>query len=292
MSRVVRRLLNVLLAITVLVVPLVADAGRRVESVGAVLVSEPLSTPERQEARAAAFEVAVSDAVFRVALELIQEDHSLRRPQGAESGSGLAQGAEPAAFDAMSPDEQKQVLERVLGDNPRQYTNRFELIEDRGVRPRRFVQNGDPNLTSEYVLIARVDVDETSVRRALEQSGLLAPLAAEKPEMLGHTRIVLSDVSTYSIYEAVLETLRERVRVNSVTPVEFQPGVAVLAVESDLAPEAIGRALQIHLPKEFAVAAMQVNGSEIDLRIEAVPAPTAQDSSGDVESSGSTPIIR
>jgi len=89
-----------------------------------------------------------------------------------------------------------------------------------------------------------------------------------------------------------METLSERVRVHSVVPVEFRPGVAVLAVESDLAPEAIGRALQIHLPKEFAVAAMQVKGAELDLRIEAVPAPPAQDSSGDVESSGSTPIIR
>jgi len=292
MSRKIQCLVSAFLMIFVLVAALVAEAGRRVESVGAVLVSQSPSTAERQEARTAAFQSALSDAVFRVALELVQEERNLRGPQAVEPGSEVTQGAGPVAFDALSPDEQKQMIARVLGDKPRQYTNRFELIEDRGVRPRQFVQEGDPQLTSEYVLVARVEVDETSVRRALEQAGLLAPRTAVTTASLGHTRIVLSDVSSYSIYKTVMETLSERVRVNSVTPVEFRPGIAVLAVESDLTPEAISRALEIHLPKEFAVKGMQVNGSELDLHIEAVPTPPEPDSTGEVESSGSTAIIR
>jgi len=190
------------LGIAVLLASGAGAAERRVESVGAApLGAEAGNRPARDLALVS----AVDAAVLRVARDLLPEDFA------------------PPAGSGQSPE---RWLAGKLGDDLLVYASQFSILEDRGQRPAVF--SSDPGVESEYVVLAAVRVDVDALRDQLGAQGLLK--ASSRTTEL---RLVVQGLEVYRPLALLRQALEEQRGVRSVTPVEFTPGQAVLAVVAD-----------------------------------------------------------
>ena len=228
------------LALLVLATPAWAADLRLTEAVGAVPLhadARPASPP-----RDAAVRKALSEAVRRVALELLAE---------------------------QDPAEVEPGLEAALGTDPLAYISRFRTLEDRGERPVLF--SDDPDAKTEYVVVVEASVDAGRLRERLARAGLLVAPAGEVHRY--HVRLEAEGLEDYAAYRALRETLLEGVGVRSALPVELEPGRAVLDVDGELAGEALLAALVRAAPPGLTLTALETGPERLHVRVHLTPAP-------------------
>lgn len=225
---------------------------RRVEAVGVV----PLyaDTPSRVPPRDAALERALQEAVVHVALDELPD------------------------FD---PEAGHDELAAALGDDPSAFTSRYRIREDRGERPALFTD--DPEVESEYVLVAEVHVDVERVRQRLAQAGLLVPSGDSRRYRV---RVVIEGVESYAAYMAV-RTLLEEQDVRSVLPLEMERGRAVLEVDGERPPDELMSGLLSAAPSNLRLVPLGVDDESLTLRASFLGVPAASDPGG---GPGSRPI--
>jgi nitroreductase len=164
---------------------------RRLEVVGVV----PAGADARPgaPARQAALDAALTQAVERVARELLSNDT------------------------AADPDLD---LRRVLGGKPREFTVGYKVLEDRGER--RALLLADPEISTEYVLLVEVFVDVTRIESALDAAGLLlaAPVGGTGQELW----LVVERLPSYRAYQTLRRHLMEQAGATSVIPAVFDSG--------------------------------------------------------------------
>jgi hypothetical protein len=149
----------------------------------------------------------------------------------------------------------------VLGDDPLDYTVRFHVAEDRGVRPALF--GADPKVAFEYVVVVEAQIDVDRVERRLEDAGLLVAGRADAPER--DLRLVVEDLRSFAAYAALREVLIEGVGVKSALPVEMERGRAELVVRTHHGAEQLLEALLRSAPPELVIT--PVGGPEGVLRL-------------------------
>jgi hypothetical protein len=218
---------------------------RRVEAVGAVPAVK--GTPARQP-REEALARALAEAVRSVALEEL----------GALGGGAAADPELLARVDAA------------LGGRPRDYANRYRVIEDRGERAALFSQ--DPAVEREYVVVVEVYVDGQKVRSRLVDRGLLVATPSGEPQTRRVTLIV-EELRSYRDFEALRALLLGGVGARSAVAREFEPGRAVLAVESGRGPAELLQALLAKAPPELQIESRGVGEDTLEIRLSRVPAP-------------------
>ena len=166
-----------------------------------------------------------------------------------------------------------RVAAALTGD-PRDYTSRYRVIEDRGVGPRMVLT--DPAVATEYAVRIEAQVDVGRVRSKLGGAGLAlraapVPVATATTEILRFP-VVLEGLTSYTTYTAVRRALVQRAGVRSARPLEFARGRAVLEVESTQAPAALAQALPGALAPELLVEPLPSEGDVVRIRVTAVPA--------------------
>lgn len=206
----------------------------RIEALGAVPLDP--DAPTHGAPRDAALERALNDAVWRVALDQLP---------GFDPSDELAQAR----------------LAQALGDEPRDYVNRFRILEDRGKRPALF--SDAPGVESEYVVLVEVHVDRDRVAKRLRDAGLLATPSGERRHY--RVRVVLEDVETYGTYQAV-RTLLEEIGARSALPVEMERGRAVLVVDGTRPPDQLLAALVRAAPPDLSVVPLGADDESLRLR--------------------------
>jgi hypothetical protein len=214
---------------------------RSTEAVGAV----PLHTDARPATppRDAAVQKALSEAVRRVALELLSD---------------------------QDPAEVEPRLDAELGKDPLVYITRFRTLEDRGERPVLF--SDDPVAKTEYVVVVEASVDAGRLRERLARAGLLAAPAGEVRRY--HVRLEAEGLEDHAAYRALRETLLEGVGVRSALPIEIERGRAVLDVDGELAGDALLAALVRAAPPGLTLTALEASPERLHLRVALAPEPT------------------
>jgi hypothetical protein len=251
--------LALLLALGAIAQAAAAEAGDviRVEVVGAVPVGPQSTSP-----RDAAVHSALRDAVWQAAHEL------LGAGAGHANGDPLGEAAELEA-DA----QQRAELERILGSDPLAYVSRFQVVEDRGAGPALF--GADPDVDTEYVVIASVFVDRDRIRERLARAGVaLAPID-QAPQL--KSRLILEGVDEHWVYQEIRRVLLEELKLRSAIPREFTAGRAVLELSAAQAPSEVLAALQSSLADRMELVPLSVEADEMRVRVElrAVEAPEA-----------------
>jgi hypothetical protein len=217
---------------------------RASEAVGAVPLhadARPTSPP-----RDAAVNRALSEAVRRVALQLLS---------------------------AQDPAEVEPRLGAALDADPQLYISRFRILEDRGERPALF--SDDAEARTEYVVVVEAMVDADRVREALGRSGLLMAPAGEA--QLVRVSVEADGLEDFASYRALRETLLEGVGVRSALPIELAPGRAILAVESELAGDALLEALVRAAPPGLTLTPLGISPERLQLRVALAPESAAGD---------------
>jgi hypothetical protein len=185
-------------------------------------------------------EAALTHAVERVARELLSAD--------AAADPGLDLGG-------------------LLGGNPRDFTVRYRVLEDRGER--RALLVADPEVSTEYVLLVEVFLDVSRIQSALDAAGL--PL--RKPGEGGHRelRLVVESLPSYRAYVALRRHLMERGEATSVIPAVFESGRVELRVVAKLAPPDLMDRLVMPPPKGLRVEPVFADGQSMWIRITELP---------------------
>lgn len=214
---------------------------REIEALGAVPLGDDNAAAGAP--RDAALRRALSDAVERVALDLLPE---------------------------LDPEEAPAVLARVLGDDPLAYATRFRILEDRGERPALFAD--DPDIETEYVVVVKVDVDVSRVRKRLEMTGLLEPSGSRRRVRVN---VVIEDLESFGAYQALRQLLVEDVGVRSALPVEMEPGRAVVEVDSDRRAGALLEALMKAAPPTLRIIPISTDRGTVTVRVSLTPGPAA-----------------
>ena len=232
-----RRALGLGLLMLLVASPALAEV-RRLEVVGVV----PAGADARPgvSARQAALDAALTQAVERVARELLSYDAA------ADPGLDLGQ---------------------LLGGKPRELTVGYKVLEDRGER--RALLLADPEISTEYVLLAEVFVDVTRVESALEAAGLLlaAPVGGTGHELW----LVVESLPSYRAYQALRRHLMERAGATSVIPAVFDSGRVELRVDSRLEPAELMNRLVNPPPQGLRVEPEYADGRSIWIRIVELP---------------------
>lgn len=217
-----------------------AAETRTVEAIGAVPYTEGES--DRQATRRRALSIALQNAVLRVASDLIV------------AGGGTA------------PSEQG--LTRALGSRSVEYAARYRIVDDRGVPPELFT--GNEADTAEYVVVARVEVDQERVRTRLSEAGFLTA----RPVRSGGSTVRLEARGTedYDAYEALVAAVRAQPGVASVVPSRFSRGRVELLVDTrERGPELISR-LSREPSQGLKITPIRARDDEIRVRVVWTPA--------------------
>jgi hypothetical protein len=218
-----------------------AAAGdtRTVEAIGAVPYTE--GETDRQAARRRALSIALRNAVLRVASDLVVAD-------------GGAVPSEPA-------------LTQALGSRSVEYAARYRIVEDRGDHPE-LVTDADTD-AADYVVIARVEVDQERVRTRLSEAGFLT---AREARVGGSTvRLEARGVESHAAYEALLAVVRAQPGVASVVPSRFAPGRVDLRVDTrDRGPELLSR-LSREPPGDLRITPVRAQSDQIEVRVHWTP---------------------
>ena len=225
------------LALALLVSAPVAGAAdvRTVEAVGVI----PLDTeaPPQRAPRDLALRAALFDAVWRVALEHLP---------------------------GMDRTETDSVLTGALGNEPRDYINRFRILEDRGERPALFIE--DPEVENEYVVLVEVRVDADRVRERLADAGLLVAPSGEGGRV--RLRVVIEDLESYRAYAALRRTLLEDLLVRSALPVMMEHRRIVLEVEADRGAAQLRDELLRAAPEGLRITPLRNDDQTLVLRVQ------------------------
>ena len=230
---------------------------RREESVGVAPILEDDGVP-----RDAAMTEAVRGAVLRTAKDLLPAGFTPPDPAIGEDGL---------------PEEPDAWLEARLGDDPFVYVSRFRILEDRGRQEAMFAT--DPEVLEEYVVVADVSVDVDAVRERLAELGL------QRPSTGGSGRsvmLVIQGLTHHQPLRMLRQVLEDEGGVDSVVPVEFTSGRAVLAVRSNRDAPALVEALQNRAPEGLQVVVVDQRAREATLLIDwrAPPPPAEEDVPG------------
>jgi hypothetical protein len=217
-----------------------AAAGeiRQVEAVGAV----PLSANVRPKTplRDLAVRMALNDAVFRVALDLLPE---------------------------LGPEQADELLPEALGDEPFAYTTRFRIIEDRGEVPALY--HDDPGVDFEYVVVVDAQIDSDRVEKRLGDAGLLAN-RPPRPAYRDLTLIV-EDPPSFSAYAALQRAVLGAEGVESAIPVRMERGRAVLRVRASKGASQLLEDLLQAAPPELVVTPVDAREDVLTLRVRLDP---------------------
>lgn len=225
--------------LALLLAPAAAAELRRVEAEGVALPEAGGSGAGGL--REAALRAGIAAAVDQVALGLLDEA-----------------GRRPAGFGARE-------LSSVLGDERRDYTERFRILRDEGLRA------PDPlGGPGGYVVVAEVLVEVERLRARLVAAGLLAA-AAPAPSGDQRLHVILEPLATYRALAWTRRALEERGRASSAVPVELAPGRAVLAVDTPLSPDALARALGAAGSEAVRVEVIAVDATSVTLHVDASP---------------------
>ena len=227
-----------------------AGDTRTVEAIGAVPYTEGES--DRQAARRRALSIALRNAVLRVASDLVVAD-------------GGAVPSEPA-------------LVQALGSRSVEYAARYRIVEDRGEH-RELVTDAETS-AAEYVVVARVEVDQEQVRTRLSEAGLLTARAAHS----GGSTVQLEarGVESYGAYEALLAAVRAQPGVASVVPSRFVRGRVELRVDTrDRGPELLSR-LSRETSGDLRITPVRAQSDQLQVRVDwTPPAEDSLDSDAD-----------
>ncbi|MEM7411031.1 MAG: hypothetical protein AAF430_12415 [Myxococcota bacterium] len=231
-----------------------AAEERREESVGVapIVLAEDGSEPDGIP-RDAALEAAIGAAVLRTAKSLLPADFLPPEPEPPE-----VPGTEPPP--EPTPDE--WLAER-LGGDPFVYATRFSILEDRGRRPAMFSKT--PDVEFEYVVLAAVFVDVSSIRDRL---GALGLLAAGSPDAERAWTLVVEDLHDYAPLAVLRRSLAERGGVEAVVPVEFTVSRAVLRVDADRSPRDLLAELERTAPEGLKLVPVELEEDRATLLVE------------------------
>jgi hypothetical protein len=160
-------------------------------------------------------------------------------------------------------------LGRVLGGKPREFTVGYKVLEDRGER--RALLLADPEISTEYVLLAEVFVDVTRVEKALDAAGLLlaVPVEAAGREI----RVVVEDLPSYRAYLALRRHLMGRGEATSVIPAVFDSGRVELRVKTRMEPPELMDRLVT--PPQDGLRIVPVFADSSSMRIHVIELPGA-----------------
>ena len=224
---------------------------RRVEAEGAVPVAAPAS-PNVAGLRHEAVQAALANAAVQTGLEL----------------TGLA-ADDPAARARVGD---------ALGTKPTAFIVSYRVLEDRGVEPRRVLE--DPAVAKEYAVRVEAQIDAGRLRRRLGEAGLLAAEAAHPA--LGKLHLVLVDLPSYAVLERVRAALVQGAGAASAVPVEFRRREATLEVTTNRpAPELLA-ALQAALAPGIGLDPLPAAAGEpLRVRVRSGGAPGPAKASGD-----------
>lgn len=227
------------LAVSVISLSLAVAAGplgaRTLESVGAVGVREG----DRSDPKQRAVEAAVREAVWRVAEELLV-DAILVEELDEEPQLGEA-------------DEEEPDLDAILGEDMVVYTTRFKVIEDRGIGPALFVE--DPEIVSEYVVVAEVVLETDRIRERLALAGLIEPVQTDLE--IGTVQLEIEGLLVYPALSELRELLVAGLGAEQATPRVLEPGRTVLAVRTALRGPELVAALEQLAPRHLTVVALR-----------------------------------
>jgi hypothetical protein len=211
---------------------------RRVEVVG--VVPAGADAPPDIPIREAALQAALAQGVARIARELLSEQA------------------------AMDPDFD---LGAVLGGHPRDFTVRYQVLEDRGER--RALLVADPDVATEYALLVEVFVDVSRIASALDAAGLLATRPPEGASRVLH--LVVVDLPSYRAYEALRQHLLEQVGVSSVIPEQFEPGRVDFRLTTTRSPAELLDRLVRSAPAGLRVESLAVEAESVRIRLSELP---------------------
>ena len=188
----------------------------------------------------------------------------------AALGAALTQGVERVARGLLSADAAADPgldLGGVLGGNPRDFTVRYRVLEDRGERRALLVV--DPEVSTEYVLRVEVFVDVSRIEGALDAAGLLLqkPVEGTRREL----RLVVEGLPSYQAYVALRRHLMERGGATSVIPAVFESGRVELRVVAKLAPPDLMDRLVMPPPEGLRVEPVFADGESMWIRVLALP---------------------
>ncbi len=186
----------------------------------------------------------------------------------------------PATFvaPAPAPDQPEREpnawLAEKLGDDPFVYVTRFRIVEDRGRRPAMF--SADRSVEYEYVVLAEVSLNADAIRAQMEKLGLVERSARGPTQKI---LLVVEGLTSYKPLALVRETLAKDRGVRSVLPVEFTPGRAVLAVDSDRDAAALVDGLSQRAPEGLSIVRVEQDAGRATVRVQwqpPAPPPTAE----------------
>ncbi len=235
---------------TLLVAGTAGAEVRRIEAVGVVPLRAGSGTAGAVDA---AIQAALEEAVTRVARSFLMD------VEPAESG------------EAQEPD-----LEKVLGDRMVPYTTRFKVLDDKGLRPAMFADA--PRVKSEYVVVVEVFVDADRVQQRLIDAGLLRrdPLA----DAVDRVTLEVRGLDAYGAYAAVRALIVERCGARTAVPLQFDRGVAVLAVDLPLDAGGAGPLVDQLValgPPQLRVRPLEVEEGRAVVSVEWTSPPDARD---------------
>jgi len=235
--------------------------ARTLESVGAVGVRED----DRTDPKERAVEAAVREAVWRVAEELLVDAILVQDP------TSLAMPDAPGGAEDGEPD-----LDAILGDDMVVYTARFKVIEDRGLGPALFVE--DPEVVSEYVVVAEVVVETERIRERLTLAGLLEPEAVATG--VGTVELEIEGLLVYPALTELRELLVVGVGAERATPQILERGRTVLAVETALDGPALVAALERLAPLHLTLVALRTSDDSARIAVRWNPPASAVPANG------------
>jgi hypothetical protein len=177
---------------------------------------------------------------------------------------GVGKDGQPESPDAW-------LLKR-LGDDPFVYVSRIRMLEDRGRQQAMF--SSDPEVEEEYVVLADVSVDVYAVRDRLAELGLLRPDGGGSGRSV---TLVIQGLQHHRPLRILREVLEEDGGVESVVPIEFTRGRAVLDVRSDRDAPALVEALKTRAPEELQVVVVDQQAREATLLIDWHPPPPEEE---------------
>ena len=231
-------------------------AARTLESVGAVGVRDG----DRRDPKQRAVAAALREAVHRVAEELLVDAVLADEDEEAPEGPDLA---------------------AVLGNDMVAYTTRYKILEDRGIGPAMFVE--EAGVSTEYVVVAEVQIEVDKVRERLVREGLLD--AEASPLAVGNVLLEVEGLRVYPALEDLRAYLVESLGVRSATPVRLERGRTVLAVGTPLDAEDLVARLERSAPPHLAIVPLAARGAEARIGVRWTPA------SGDAPANGGLPPV-
>lgn len=263
---------------------------RGVEAEGAVPV--PAAAFDAATLRIQAQSEALREAVLQVALALVAPPAVTPEtppPAAASPFPAPAAGAAPGA--QASAERLRKAFE---GSAPLDFTSRYRVVQDLGVRPRRLLEN--PTVSQEYAVRVEAQIDTGRVRRKLAAAGLLpaAPTEGGAAVVARSFRVVVEGLASAGALSDVRQALAERTGAGQVLPISISASEVVLEISggqlggepSTTLQGPVGSALWLEL-----VPAGEP-GAPLRFRAAAPPPSAAAGMAPASAGSGSTPLLR